>query len=214
MSETPVIGTDIFTTVLDITGIPMPTDRTIDGVSMLPAFEGRLLDRKIPLFWRTHVSPPGDRVALRIGDWKLVGNDTLTEFQLYEIQKDWKEEHDLAAAMPEKTDAMKKQLFEVWKQIEAEGPDHWWMNERQKTGARRYAELLNGTCRVELPESAIRSRRRRCQMIGNWRLAHSAIIIRMQSLLAGALSDESCRRLRNRLDVRYIRTAKSARVVI
>ncbi|MCB9875720.1 MAG: sulfatase-like hydrolase/transferase [Planctomycetaceae bacterium] len=132
VSDVPVIGTDIFATVLDITGIPLPNDRTIDGVSMLPAFEGQPVERKVPLFWRTHVSPPGDRVALRIGDWKLVGDETLTKFQLYEIQNDWMEERDLAASMPEKTEQMKQRLFEVWKEIETEGPDHWWKNERQK----------------------------------------------------------------------------------
>ena len=132
VSDVPVIGTDIFATVLDIAGIPLPADRTIDGVSMLPAFDGKPLDRKVPLFWRTHVSPPSDRVALRIGDWKLVGDETLTKFQLYEIQKDWKEETDLSKKMPQRTDSMKKQLFEVWKQIESEGPDEWWKNERQK----------------------------------------------------------------------------------
>ena len=132
VSDVPVIGTDIFATVLAITGIPLPKDRTIDGVSMLPAFAGTPVERKIPLFWRTHVSPPDDRVALRIGDWKIVGNDTLTKFQLFEIQKDWQEEHDLAAAMPEKTEEMKKRLFEVWKEIETEGPAHWWKGEGQQ----------------------------------------------------------------------------------
>lgn len=132
VSDVPVIGTDIFATVLDICDIPIPTDRTIDGVSMLPAFAGKAVERKVPLFWRTHVSPPGDRVAMRIGDWKLVGDETLTKFQLYEIQKDWKEENDLAATMPDKTEEMKKTLFKVWKDIETEGPSEWWKSERQK----------------------------------------------------------------------------------
>ncbi|TWU50623.1 Choline-sulfatase [Rubripirellula tenax] len=132
ISDVPVIGTDIFATVLAMTGIPLPDDRTIDGVSMIPAFAGKPVERKVPLFWRTHVSPPGDRVALRIGDWKLVGDETLTKFQLYEIQKDWKEEHDLASAMPEKTAEMTKKLLEVWKSIETEGPNEWWESETQK----------------------------------------------------------------------------------
>jgi arylsulfatase A-like enzyme len=131
-SDIPIIGTDIFATVLDIVGIPLPSDRTIDGVSMLPALEGKPLKRKIPLFWRTHVSQANDRVALRIGDWKIVGNDVLTKFQLFEIQKDWKEENDLAATMPEKTEEMKKTLFKVWQDIENEGPKEWWLKERQK----------------------------------------------------------------------------------
>ena len=131
-SDVPVVGTDIFATVLEITGIPLPKDRTIDGVSMLPALAGKPVERKVPLFWRTHVSPPTDRVAMRIGDWKIVGDETLTKFQLFEIQKDWKEEHDLAASMPEKTEEMKAKLFEVWQGIETEGPDEWWKSERQK----------------------------------------------------------------------------------
>ena len=132
-SDVPVIGSDIFSTVLDITGIPLPADRTIDGVSMVPAFSGQPLQRPVPMFWRTHVSPAGDRVAMRIGDWKIVGNDTLNKFQLYEIQKDWKEEHDLAAEMPEKLDEMKQTLLATWDQIKSEGPKEWWENETQKT---------------------------------------------------------------------------------
>lgn len=132
VSDVPVIGTDIFATVLDIARIPLPADRTIDGVSMLPAFKGEPLERPVPLFWRTHVSPADDRVALRIGDWKIVGNDLLTRFQLFEIQKDWKEENDLAATMPEKAEEMRRALLKVWEEIEAEGPKAWWLGERNK----------------------------------------------------------------------------------
>lgn len=131
-SDIPVIGSDIFSTILDIVDIPLPTDRTIDGVSMLPALEGKSVTRNVPLFWRTHVSQVNDRSALRIGDWKIVSNDEMTKFMLFEIQKDWKEQNDLAAKMPEKTEEMKKELFKVWKQIEAEGPKEWWLGERNK----------------------------------------------------------------------------------
>ncbi len=131
-SDIPVIGTDIFSTVLDIVGIEPPADRTIDGVSMIPAFTGKSLERKIPLFWRTHVSGADNRVALRIGDWKIVGNDTMTEFMLFDIQEDWKEENNLAGQMPEKLKELKKILFEVWENIEQQGPKEWWLNERQK----------------------------------------------------------------------------------
>jgi len=131
-SDVPVIGTDLFTTILDITDLEAPKDRTIDGVSMLPAFEGKPLERPIPLFWRTHVSPPGDRVAMRIGDWKIVGDETLTHFQLFNIQKDWQEKNDLAAEMPEKADEMKTTLLKLWQEIEAEGPSEWWKEGRQQ----------------------------------------------------------------------------------
>ena len=34
--------------------------------------------------------------------------------------------------MPEKTEEMKRALFRVWKDIEAEGPKGWWLGERAK----------------------------------------------------------------------------------
>jgi len=133
ISDIPVIGSDVFSTVLNITGLPLPSDRTIDGVNMIPALSGKSVERKIPMFWRTHVSPPDQRVAMRIGDWKIVGDETLTKFQLYEVQKDWKEENDLAAKMPEKTKEMKKTLLKLWADIEAQGPNEWWESDKQKS---------------------------------------------------------------------------------
>lgn len=132
LSDTPVIGTDIFSTVLDIVNIPEPQDRTIDGASMLPVFKGKTTVRKIPMFWRTHVSGADSRVALRLGDWKIVGNDTMTKFLLFNVQKDWQEESDMATQMPEKLDEMKKLLIKTWKGIKTEGPNEWWKAERNK----------------------------------------------------------------------------------
>lgn len=131
-NDTPVIGTDIFATVLDLAGVPVPDDRTIDGISIVPLFLGAELNRPIPMFWRNHVSQANDRVALRVGDWKIVGNDVLTKFQLFEIQKDWKEENDLSKKNPEKLAEMKAKLLEVWKDIEEEGPKEWWLGGKQK----------------------------------------------------------------------------------
>lgn len=133
-SDTPVIGTDLFSTILEITGLEAPKDRVIDGVSILPVFEDKPLERPIPLFWRTHVSPANDRVAMRIGDWKIVGDETLTNFMLFNIQKDWQEKNDLATEMPEKTEEMKTTLLNLWKEIETEGPKEWWQNAKPKKG--------------------------------------------------------------------------------
>ena len=141
VSDVPIIGSDIFATVLDMTGIPLPTDRTIDGVSMLPALAGRPVERKVPMFWRTHVSSGSDRIALRVGDWKLVCNDLMDSFPLYEIQKDWKEANDLADQMPEKTAEMKMILFEVWNGIVAEGPNEWWENGNDRSKPKKGATL-------------------------------------------------------------------------
>jgi len=132
-SAVPVIGTDVFATALELAGVPVPTDRTIDGVSMLPALAGKQVERKMPLFWRTHVSKPDERVAMRIGDWKLVGDEMLEKFQLYNIPKDMAETNDLASEMPEKTEEMKKILIKLWEGIVEEGPNEWWESDGQKS---------------------------------------------------------------------------------
>jgi len=84
------------------------------------------------MFWRTHVSKAECRVAMRDGEWKIVANDTLEDFQLYHVQKDWQEKNDLAKENPEKLNEMKAQLIKLWEDIKTEGPNEWWENERQK----------------------------------------------------------------------------------
>ena len=131
VSDEPIIGTDIFTTVLAMNGISVPSDRTIDGESILPVFEGEKIERKLPLFWRTHVSQADNRVAMRIGEWKIVANDTLEEFELFHIQEDWQEKNDLSEAKPEKLKEMVTALRQLWSEISEEGPNEWWESESQ-----------------------------------------------------------------------------------
>jgi arylsulfatase A len=135
VSDIPIIGSDIFTTVLELAGAQVPTDRTIDGVNILPACEGKPVQRPVPLFWRTHIAPPASHAAMRIGDWKIVADQKLDKFQLYQIAQDPQEENNLATAMPEKLAQMKTKFMEVWAGVEKEGPSEWWAN--QPTGGRR-----------------------------------------------------------------------------
>ena len=151
VSKVPVIGSDIFTTVLGIVGIDLPADRTIDGVDIRPAFTGQPVERQVPLFWRTHIAPEKSQAAMRIGDWKIVADSMLTEFQLYEIEKDWQEKNDLAIERPEKLAEMRRKFMDVWRGIEAEGPRDWWENEeprqnrRNRGKQRRPARLGEGS---------------------------------------------------------------------
>jgi arylsulfatase A len=124
-SAVPVIGSDVFTTLCAIVGIPLPMDRTIDGANMLPALEGRPVARSKPLYWRTHIAPPTCRAALRIGDWKVVADEELTRFELYNIADDPHETTDLATKRPEKLSELKRALIAMDAEVKAEGPD-WW----------------------------------------------------------------------------------------
>jgi len=99
---------------------------------MLPVFKGVTPKRKVPLFWRTHVSAAESRIALRVGDFKIVSNDVMTEFLLFNIPKDHNEEYDLKEEMPEKFEELKALLKKTWEDIAKEGPNEWWEAEKTK----------------------------------------------------------------------------------
>jgi hypothetical protein len=130
-SDTPVIGSDIFTTICKITDIPLPDDRTIDGANLLPMFDGEPIVREQPLYWRNHLAPREFRVGMRIGDWKIVGSDDLTSFELYNIAKDPQETTNLAASESKRFEELKQRLIEHDASVLAEGPD-WWKDELEK----------------------------------------------------------------------------------
>ena len=78
-----------------------------------------------------HLAPQKYKVALRIGDWKIIGNDKLTAFELYDIKRDWKETTDLAAKFPRKFAEMKQALIRQDEAVLKEGPD-WWKNKPKR----------------------------------------------------------------------------------
>lgn len=122
---TPMIGSDLFPTVLSLTGVTGPSDRVIDGANALPALTGSgSTHRTQPLYWRLLMAP-NKTVALRDGDWKILTNDELSEFELYNLAQDEKESSDLVAKEPEQFARMKALLLKQHAAVEAEGPD-WW----------------------------------------------------------------------------------------
>ena len=132
-SDVPVIGSDLFTTLCDVAGAAVPTDRTIDGASLLPLFEGQPVERTQPLYWRNHLAPDESKVALRVGDWKIIGSNDLKTFELYNIARDPRETMELSAAHPDKFEQLKQRLIAHDAAVLAEGPD-WW--KRDKTPQR------------------------------------------------------------------------------
>lgn len=124
-SDEPVVGSDLFTTICTVTRAPIPQDRPIDGVSLLPAFEGKHLERPIPLYWRCAIAPEEFKIAMRQGDYTLLANPALTKFELYNLKTDVKQTTDLKAQEPARFDAIRQTLIRLNTEIEAEGPP-WW----------------------------------------------------------------------------------------
>jgi arylsulfatase len=104
---------DIMATILDVTGTAYPTEwqghaiEPLEGQSLVSAF-GRdgLADRK-PMFWEHE-----GNAAVRIGRWKLVKRYP-RDWELYDMDADRTELHDLAARHPERVAGMAKQ-YDAW----------------------------------------------------------------------------------------------------
>ncbi|MCB0707496.1 MAG: sulfatase-like hydrolase/transferase [Saprospiraceae bacterium] len=95
----PVSSLDIFATVAALTGVGVPTDRTYDGVDLLPYFLTDSLMGKRPhetLYWRSKYHK-----AIREGDWKLIRDDMSQKTVLYNLKEDKYEQVDQSAAFPE-----------------------------------------------------------------------------------------------------------------
>jgi len=106
--EHPVSLTDIFTTSLCAAGCPLPADRPVDGVDLLPYLLG--LEKGYPhpaLFWRTDFNK-----AVREGKWKMVWNERDQQVFLYDLEVDPGEDHNRAGQDPERVEELKKRIME------------------------------------------------------------------------------------------------------
>ncbi len=67
--------TDILPTLCELTGLPAPSDRSIDGENLLPLFTGQIVtyQRKSPIFFFCYFRDP--ICMIRDEDWVLLGYD-------------------------------------------------------------------------------------------------------------------------------------------
>lgn len=138
--DVPVIGSDVFPTMLGIAGVELPKDRVIDGVNVLPILEGKAtrVERPQPLFWRLHMAPNA-KYAMRVDDWKILADESMTSFELYNLKDDPQETTDLKDKEPARLAALKEQLIKQNAAINAEGPD-WWQRLSPNGGKPKGAE--------------------------------------------------------------------------
>ncbi len=101
--DAPVSLLDIFPTAVAAAGAKLPSDRTIDGVSLLPLLRGEVAERPHrALVWRS-----GKYKAVLAGEYRLQLDETQGKVMLYNIQDDVGERTNLADAMPEKVSELK-----------------------------------------------------------------------------------------------------------
>ncbi len=92
---------DLMPTLADITGTRLGT--YTDGISYLPTLLGKSGQKKHKfLYWEFHEAK--GRQAIRVGDWKLIRQpiNGETKVELYNIEEDIHEDHNLATMYPAK----------------------------------------------------------------------------------------------------------------
>ncbi len=113
-SDIPVSGIDWYPTLLELTGISIPEEQVVDGVSFVSVLEGGKLDER-PLFWHfPHYGNQGGEPSSIImeDEWKLIYYHEDESYELYNIDEDIGEEDNIIDANPELAEAMKNRLQE------------------------------------------------------------------------------------------------------
>src|SRR5947208_427517 len=93
---------DIMATCVDVSGASYPKEQNgqpiqpLEGKSLVPAFDGKSIERDA-IYWEHE----GNR-AMRAGNWKLVAKGPAGPWELYDIDHDRAEMHDLATQQPER----------------------------------------------------------------------------------------------------------------
>lgn len=122
--DTPVIGTDIYPTLLDLAGLPMRPEEHLDGTSLVPALKGQDLPQR-PLFWHyPHYSNQGGDPSsiIRFEDWKLIHYHETGEDELYRLGEDPMETVNVAAQFPGRVQEMRAMLNRWLEEVEARFP--------------------------------------------------------------------------------------------
>lgn len=104
---------DVMATCVDVSGANYPSAfsgekiKPLQGVSLQPVFRDRLLKREEPIYWEHE----GNR-AVRDGKWKLVAKENQS-WELYDMEQDRSELHDLAAKNPKLVNTLSAQ-WDAW----------------------------------------------------------------------------------------------------
>ncbi len=144
VSDEPVCGVDVLPTLCAAANITPPTDRKLDGTSLLPVLAGESFKRSTPLYWHFNRASSAMKIAVRIGDWKLLAaldknpstrDNNITEqseqdfktaepttFELYNLKTDLAETMNLIDQEPAEFAELKAALLAKYHEVRDESP--------------------------------------------------------------------------------------------
>ena len=122
----PISSVDFFPTFSEIIGA---ATKAVDGVSVLPLLKRTGTINRRAIYWHYphyHGSSIGPGGAVRSGDYKLIewfdesicGRDN--RFELYHLEHDIGEKHNLAKEMPEKVRELRRLLLDWRRKVDAQ----------------------------------------------------------------------------------------------
>lgn len=146
VSSQPVCNLDILPTFCELSALPVPEGRSLDGTSIVRLFNGNHVDRERPLFWHYYGGADNMQVALRDGDWKIVARwdgpadmplggslqpgvvellkaSQLSHFELYHLSDDVSESQELSASYPDLFARLSARTQQMYLEVIAEGPE-------------------------------------------------------------------------------------------
>lgn len=115
---------DLYPTLLAAAGLEPIADQHCDGVNLWPSWQSGRGDRG-PLFWHyPHYSNQGGTpgAAMRDGRYKLIRLFETGSCELYDLDQDTGEDHDLATAEPDRVAWMSRQLNSWLGSVDAQIP--------------------------------------------------------------------------------------------
>lgn len=106
---------DVLPTLAELSALSVPSNRPLDGVSLVPVLRGGAVSRG-PMYWSFM-----DGLAMREGDWKLVlGEDGDDTPKLFDLSTDLGESNDLAGQEPQRVARMAQQSRHWLREVEAD----------------------------------------------------------------------------------------------
>ncbi len=126
--DVPVIGMDLYRTVLEAAGIKAGAEKGVDSASLVPLLNQKGTVDRDAIYWHyphyQHYQLGGCTPygAIRAGDYKLIEFFDDMRVEVYNVKDDISETNNLAAKMPEKTDELRKRLHQWREKVGAQMP--------------------------------------------------------------------------------------------
>jgi len=109
----PVTSTDFYPTLLEMAGLPLMPRQHTDGVSLMPLLRGQDTLQRHAIYWHyPHYGNQGGTpgASVRMGHYKLIEFYEDGRLELYHLEDDPGENHNLAKKMPELAERMRRML--------------------------------------------------------------------------------------------------------